>query len=60
MTDLKGIKGFKVQVLSTDSVASKEGGGSWASGGDLNTARSYLGGAGISTAALAVGGYTGS
>ena len=29
-------------------------------GGDLNTARSYLVGVGISTAALAAGGYTGS
>ena len=60
MTKYSDIKGFTVQTLSTDTVASRAGGGSWASGGDLNTARSYLVGVGISTAALAAGGYTGS
>ena len=60
MAKYSDIKGFTVQTLSTDTVASRAGGGSWSSGGDLNTARSYLGGAGISTAALAIGGYTGS
>ena len=34
--------------------------GSWASGGNLNTARSLMGSAGIQTAALAVGGDSGS
>ena len=60
MAKYSDIKGFTVQTLSTDTVASRAGGGSWSSGGDLNTARSYLVGVGISTAALAAGGYTGS
>jgi hypothetical protein len=60
MAKYSDIKGFTVQTLSTDTVASQAAGGSWSSGGDLNTARSYLVGMGISTAALAAGGYTGS
>jgi hypothetical protein len=60
MAKYSDIKGFTVQTLSSDTVASRAGGGSWSSGGDLNTARSYLVGVGISTAALAAGGYTGS
>ena len=32
--------------------------GTWATGGNMNTARSYLGGAGTQTAGLAMGGYT--
>ena len=60
MAKYSDIKGFTVQTLSTDTVASQAAGGSWASGGDLNTARSYIVGVGISTAALAAGGYTGS
>ena len=58
MTDLKGIKGFKVQTLSTDTIASQTAGGSWASGGDLNTARSNIAGAGTQTAAIMFGGNT--
>ena len=34
--------------------------GSWSSGGDLITARSYLAGAGTQTAGLCMGGTTGS
>jgi len=60
MANYSDIKGFTVQTLSSDPVASKAAGGSWASGADLNTARSYIVGVGISTAALAAGGYTGS
>ena len=33
--------------------------GTWAAGGNMNTARQGVGGAGIQTAALAFGGYTG-
>ena len=51
MAKYSDIKGFTVQTLSSDTVASRAGGGSWSSGGDLNTARSYLVGVGISTAA---------
>jgi hypothetical protein len=39
MAEYKGIKGFKVQTVSTDPAASIIARGSWASGGDLNTAR---------------------
>ena len=50
MAKYSDIKGFTVQTLSTDTVASQFAGGSWASGGDLNTARRILAGAGIQTA----------
>ena len=43
---------FKVASLTTS--------GTWATGGNLNTGRSSLGGAGIQTAALAFGGYVAS
>ena len=59
MAKYSDIKGFTVQTLSSDPVASRAGGGSWATGGSLNTARSYVVGVGISTAALASNGYTG-
>jgi hypothetical protein len=39
MAEYKGIKGFKVQTVSTDPAASAIATGTWASGGDLNTAR---------------------
>ena len=60
MTDFKGIRGWKVQTLSTDPAASVADSGAWASGGSMNTARRALGGAGIQTASLCVGGTTGS
>ena len=41
MAKYSDIKGFTVQTLSTDTVASQMAGGSWASGGDLNTARHH-------------------
>jgi hypothetical protein len=39
MAEYKGIKGFKVQTVSTDPAASIIATGTWASGGNLNTAR---------------------
>ena len=54
-------KGFTVQTLSTDPVASAVSGGSWASGGTMNTGRSYLSATnttGTQTATLAVSGYS--
>ncbi len=52
-------KGFTVQTLSTDPVASQAAGGSWASGGDLNNRRFGPAGGGAAasqTAAIAFGG----
>ena len=37
MAKYSDIKGFTVQTLSTDTVASQAGGGSWSSGGTKNT-----------------------
>ena len=42
MSTYKEIKGFKVQTLASDTFASAVLGGSWASGGAMNTARGYL------------------
>jgi hypothetical protein len=42
MAEYKGIKGFKVQTVSTDPAASAIAGGTWASGGNLNTAKRKL------------------
>ena len=56
MAKYSDIKGFTVQTLSTDTVASQAAAGSWSSGGDLNTARRGLAGSGATTAALAFGG----
>ena len=56
MAKYSDIKGFTVQTLSTDTVASQAAGGTWASGGTMNTAREECGGAGIQTAALVFGG----
>jgi hypothetical protein len=56
MAEYKGIKGFKVQTVSTDPAASIIATGTWASGGDLNTARELLSNAGTTTASLAYGG----
>jgi hypothetical protein len=59
MAEYKGIKGFKVQTVSTDPAANAIAGGTWASGGDLNTARQAFNvtNAGTQTASLAAGGY---
>ena len=40
MAKYSDIKGFTVQTLSTDTIASQALGGAWASGGSMNTARS--------------------
>ena len=60
MTDYSTLKGLRVRTLSTDTIASQAVGGSWASGGTMNTARNAgnLGSVGLQTAALGFGGYT--
>jgi hypothetical protein len=50
MAKYSDIKGFTVQTLSTDTVASAIDAGSWASGGDMNTARSRGAAGGTQTA----------
>jgi hypothetical protein len=43
MAEYKGIKGFKVQTVSTDPAASMQlQRERWASGGNLNTARDQI------------------
>jgi len=59
MAKYSDIKGFTVQTLSTDTVASQAAGGSWASGGNLNTAKTANTGSGTQTAALDAGGEMG-
>ena len=49
MAKYSDIKGFTVQTLSSDTVASQIAGGSWASGGSLNTARGFSSGGGAGT-----------
>ena len=56
MTTYKGLKGTKIQNITSDAVASQYGGGAWASGTAMNQARTSTGGAGINTAALMAGG----
>jgi hypothetical protein len=56
MAEYKGIKGFKVQTVSTDPAASIIATGVWASGGDLNSARYALTGMGTQTAGLVAAG----
>ena len=62
MSEYKGIKGFQVQTRTTDPVpfaqelADNPYAGAWGSGGNLNQARRAIGGNGLQTAALAVGG----
>ena len=60
MTTYKGIHGLKVQHVTTDAAASQILGGTWASGGNLNAAKSenFGNGVGIQTAAAVAGGYT--
>ena len=52
MAAYKGIKGFKVQTLAADPVATA----AWSSGGDLNTGRNNSAGLGTATAAAVAGG----
>ena len=56
MTTYKGIKGLGIQNVTSDAIASQAAGGSWASGGNLNTARYNAAGAGTQTAASLFGG----
>ena len=58
MAKYSDIKGFTVQTLSSDTVASQFVGGTWSSGGALNTARSGLtsNAVGTQTAGMASGG----
>ena len=62
MSKYKEIKGFKVQTLSSDPVASGLAGASWSSGGSLNVGKYWNGrsGAGTQTAGLIAGGHNGS
>ena len=63
MAGYKEIKGFQVQTRSEDptpyaqALADNPYGGTWSSGGAMNTARRDLSAAGIQTAALGIGGY---
>ena len=58
MAKYSDIKGFTVQTLSTDTIASQAAGGAWASGGSTNVSRDLGAGAGTQTAALSFGGQT--
>ena len=53
--DYKRLKGQMIQVTDTDPIAYA---GSWASGGNMNTARQYVGAFGTQTAGLVAGGET--
>ena len=53
--DYKKLKGQMIQVIDTDPIAYA---GSWASGGNMNTARQYVGAFGTQTAGLVAGGET--
>ena len=59
MAKYSDIKGFTVQTLSTDTVASQFAGGTWASGASVPTGAYSVIGFGTQTAALAGGGYRG-
>ena len=56
MATYKEIKGVTVQTLDSDPVIGGVAGGSWSSGGDLNTARKGLSGFGVLTANIVAGG----
>ena len=59
MANYSDIKGFTIQTLSSDTIASQQAGGSWASGTAMNTARDYVAGWGESSdAGLIAGGST--
>ena len=57
MANYSDIKGFTVQTLSTDTVASQFAGGAWASGGAIPVNINSGVGFGTQTAALVGGGY---
>jgi hypothetical protein len=56
MAEYKGIKGFKVQTVSTDPAASIIATGTWSSGGNMNTGRTAGAGSGTQTASIFAGG----
>ena len=56
MADYSTIKGFTIQSLSSDPYASEVLGGTWASGGNINTPRQQDVGAGTQTAGIIAGG----
>ena len=58
MAKYSDIKGFTVQTLSSDTVASQIAGGSWSSGGNLPGPRDETTGAGTLTAGIQFGGYS--
>ena len=57
MTTLKDIKGDQIRYLDEDPVVQGLAGGTWSSGGSLNTASREGGGSGTQTDAINVGGY---
>ena len=63
MANYKDIQGFHVQNLTSDptpyaqALSNDPYGGTWASGGAMNTARRDLSAAGIQTDALGIGAY---
>ena len=56
MSNFSTIKGFNIRTLASDPYATAVEGGTWASGGALNTAVTLVAGAGSQTAALSAGG----
>ena len=58
MAKYSDIKGFTVQTVSSDPVASQISGGSWSSGGNLPGPRDETTGAGTLTAGIQFGGYS--
>ena len=58
MTTYKGIKGLGIQNITSDAISSQIGGGTWASGNDINDARRDTGSAGTQTSNLLFGGDT--
>jgi hypothetical protein len=59
MAEYKGIKGFKVQTVSTDPVESGIAGATWSSIASLNTGREGVSSGGTTTAGIVAGGYDG-
>ena len=60
MATYKEVKGVTVQTKDEDPNLAGVAGGTWASGGSVNTGRYALGSVGLQTAALISGGSTGS
>jgi hypothetical protein len=56
MANYSDIKGFTVQTLTTDPIASQFSGGTWSSGGNMNEGRVAGAGSGTQTASIFAGG----